>query len=243
MGFVPKHKSNESLTQLRLRFNESNELLGDINDFDGVNEDTLTETIIEWTNVNFIGTDGDNETTRNILDVYSREEVNSKDSVIQQKAYSYTDEEIADHEDKTVDDGVHGLGSAAKYNDDRYLHRSNNLDDVGDVSTSRDNLGLGSAATEDDDRYLHRSNNLSDVNDASESRDNLDVYSRKEVNSKDSVIQQKAYSYTDEKITDHEDKTVDDGVHGIGGASGTFTSSDGKTITVENGLITDITDS
>ena len=59
MGFVPKHESNESLTQLRLRFNESNELLGDINDFDGVDKDTLTETIVEWVNVNFVGTDGD----------------------------------------------------------------------------------------------------------------------------------------------------------------------------------------
>ena len=91
--------------------------------------------------------------------------------------------------------------------------------------------------------YLFSHNNLDDLEDHEKARENLDIYSRNQIRSEIAYAESKMESYTDETISEHEDKTVDDGVHGIGGASGTFTSSDGKTITVENGLITDITDS
>ena len=74
---------------------------------------------------------------------------------------------------------VHPLGMQAKIDeelstpDTRYCHRENNLDDLDDEATSRNNLGLGSAAVQDDDRYCHRGNNLSDLNNPATSRNNL----------------------------------------------------------------------
>jgi len=41
------------------------------------------------------------------------------------------------------------LGTAARQADTRYAHRSNNLSDLANISTARNNLGLGTAATAD----------------------------------------------------------------------------------------------
>jgi len=64
-----------------------------------------------------------------------------------------------------------------------FLQRSNNLSDLNNASTGRDNLGLGSASVEDDIRYAHRANNLADLDDASAGRDNLGVPYASEVES------------------------------------------------------------
>lgn len=59
MAFVDPHKSNETLNQLRLRFNEVVEKIGELDDFDQTDEPTLTETIIEWTERKYVNTSGD----------------------------------------------------------------------------------------------------------------------------------------------------------------------------------------
>jgi len=64
--------------------------------------------------------------------------------------------------------------------DARYALESNNLSDLTNAVTARNNLGMSEATL--DARYLLESNNLSDlVNDAM-ARSNLDVYSKGEVN-------------------------------------------------------------
>ena len=53
------------------------------------------------------------------------------------------------------------------------LMASNNLSDIDNAETARDNLGLGSAATTAANAYLAVSNNLSDVNNSATARTNL----------------------------------------------------------------------
>jgi len=87
----------------------------------------------------------DKAESRNNLGVYGKDEVYIKSQV-----YSRTE------------------------SDDRYLNESNNLSDLDDTATARDNLDVYSK-TQVDNSFLSVSSNLSDLSDATAARTNLDV--------------------------------------------------------------------
>lgn len=99
-----------------------------------------------------------------------------------------------------LEDVVDGMDSYSREEaDNRFLQKTQNLEDVPDKEAARDNLDVHSRE-EADNRYLQQAQNLEDIPDKEAARENLDVHSREEADNR--------YLQQDQNLGDIQDKAI-----------------------------------